>query len=107
MESGSVTRILPVKPGEWNGVESLIGGRLVDEAVVFLCEGGCSVLLMCVVGDCVGVVPQCRSGGGTKDGKQVVGVERDQGHATGAVRMNEVVFWVDGMCECVVGGLCE
>ena len=37
----------------------------------------------------------------------VVGVERDQGHAAGAVRMNEVAFWVDGMCGCVVGVLCE
>ena len=46
----------------------------MDEAVVFLCEGGCSVLLMCVVVGGVDVIPQCRSGGGTKDGLQVVGV---------------------------------
>ena len=37
----------------------------------------------------------------------VIGVERDQKHAAGATRLGEVVFLTGGVCECVVGVLCE
>ena len=42
--------------------------------MVFLCKGGCSFLLVCGQVNGVDVIPQCRYGGGAKNGLVVVDV---------------------------------
>ena len=44
----------------------------MDEAVVFLCKGGCSFLLLCGQVNGIEVIPQCRYGGRAKDRLVVV-----------------------------------
>ena len=81
------------------------GGRLyhpLGEVVVCV-----AAVLKDVLGDLNASVPERSADRSFGKDVTVVGVERDQGHATGAVRKNELVFVVDGVCEWAVGVLCK
>ena len=60
-----------------------------------------------VLGDLYDSVPGRSADRSLGENVPVVGVERDQGNAASAVRLNEVVFSVDGLCGCAVCVLCK
>ena len=57
----------PVDHWKWHRVESFVRSWVRDEAVVFLCVGGCPLLVLCVEAQLVQERTQCFDSGSPED----------------------------------------